>query len=113
MGTEEVYSGLIDRILAARHEPISPELLADFENGRTSVEIDETGGEVAVTRALSPRWQGHIDAIDWVLDLLVPAARQLVMLSEYPAGTGSVRKGEVEKIVGRVPFEGTSRRSRR
>ena len=98
MATEEVYSGLIDRILAARHEPITPELLADFDNGR----VDEAEG---VTRALSPRWQGHIDAIDWVLDQLVPAARQLVMLSEYPTGSGGVRKSEMEKIVGRVPFE--------
>jgi hypothetical protein len=103
MATEETYSGLIDRLLAARSEPITPQLLADTQTGRGALDADGNPPPISV------QWRAHIDAIDWALDLLVPAARQLVMLPEHLAGSGTVRKQEVERIVGRVPFERSAR----
>jgi hypothetical protein len=96
MKTEDIYIGLIDRLVAARNEPITSELLSDAQTGRSGA-------------PMSPQWRAHRDAIDWALDLLVPAAKKLLMLTESPPGSGNVRKVDVERIVGQVPFERNQR----
>lgn len=85
LSAEDLDMGLLDAILALRHEPISEAMLAD--PSRTSDE-----------------WLGHMGAVDAVLDLIVPALRQI---SELPKvgdhGDNCIFRPAVDKRIGRVP----------
>lgn len=85
LAAEDLDMGLLDAILALRHEPISEAMLAD--PSRTSDE-----------------WLGHLGAVDAVLDLIVPALQQIASLeASRDHGSNCIFRPAVDKQIGRVP----------
>jgi len=81
-------TGLIDRLLALRDEPLTDHMLA--------------------TRTIGgPEWEAHRHAVDAVLAILVPAMREIVDLTANTAhGSNVIYTPEIEAVIGHVPIRG-------
>ena len=94
LAAEDLDMGLLDAILALRHEPISEAMLAD--PSRTSDE-----------------WLGHLGAVDAVLDLIVPALQAITSLPRAGEhGDNCVFRPAVDRKIGRVPKRRSGRWTR-
>lgn len=83
----EVYEGMLDRILALRNTPITPELLGELNKD-------------------APIWRAHEEAIDACIDAMLPGLRRLVSLpARVIHDSHCVSKAEIERAIGRVPLD--------